>query len=368
MKEYIGFEGYRLSEDALRHAKHVHRVCMGKDNIAIVNPCGEVPLYLQGGYCVLGDVCPYHIWQDADPYRFDQVMLSEITKGVQFLMRTNLLDSLYRGEVDRTNRIGLGLIGMFEYAWARYEANFYDLVKNPYHNFWRDLAQWSNAAVEAADAYAAHLGVVCPDTVLTIPPSGSKSKLFGLTEGAHLPSMAWYLRFVQYRSDDPLVEEHRRNGYPTKGPLRTYTDTTVVGFPTIIELAKIMPPDKLVTAAMPTVAEQFEWVRLLERNWLAGGHVQHKRGGQISYTLKYDPAKVSMHDLDEAMREYLPQVRCVSIMPQESIDNSAYEYLPEEPITWEQYEAIVANIKTGATEGVDIEHVKCEGGACPVEF
>jgi hypothetical protein len=37
-------------------------------------------------------------------------------------------------------------------------------------------------------------------------PAGTTSKLFGLTEGAHLPSMREYLRWVQFRNGDPLIE------------------------------------------------------------------------------------------------------------------------------------------------------------------
>ena len=43
-------------------------------------------------------------------------------------------------------------------------------------------------------------GVNVPHTNTTIKPSGTVSKLFALTEGAHLPSMREYIRWVQYRS------------------------------------------------------------------------------------------------------------------------------------------------------------------------
>ena len=34
------------------------------------------------------------------------------------------------------------------------------------------------------------------------------SKLFGLTEGAHLPAMREYLRWVQFRNDDAHLQWH----------------------------------------------------------------------------------------------------------------------------------------------------------------
>jgi hypothetical protein len=44
------------------------------------------------------------------------------------LIRTNLMDSLYRKEVARTNRIGVGMTGIHEYAWARFGFGWKDLV------------------------------------------------------------------------------------------------------------------------------------------------------------------------------------------------------------------------------------------------
>ena len=38
-----------------------------------------------------------------------------------------------------------------------------------------------------------------PITVTTVKPAGTTSKLFGLTEGAHLPARRQYLRWVQFK-------------------------------------------------------------------------------------------------------------------------------------------------------------------------
>ena len=50
------------------------------------------------------------------------------------------------------------------------------------------LEHLSEAAKEEGDAYARELGLRRPVTVTTVKPSGTISKLFGLTEGAHLPA------------------------------------------------------------------------------------------------------------------------------------------------------------------------------------
>ena len=110
-----------------------------------------------------------------------------------------------------------------------------------------------NAAVkDEATQYAKTMGVAVPHTMTTIKPAGTTSKLFGLTEGYHLPSMKFYLRWVQFRSDDPLVQTYADNGYPTR-TLKTYEGTTIVGFPTAPIISTLGMEDKLVTAAEATL-------------------------------------------------------------------------------------------------------------------
>lgn len=189
----------------------------------------------------------------------------------------------------------------------------------------------------------------------------SVSKLFGLTEGAHLPAMQYYLRWVQFRSDDPLVEQYKADGYPTK-ELESYEGTTIVGFPTQPVISTLGMKKKLVTAAQATPEEQFQWLMLLEKYWLLNDDM----GNQISYTLKYDPEVVSLEELTEVIKKYQPLVRCVSIMPQ--ADTTAFEYLPEEIVSEKVYNDTVSKIQSNMTEDVGSEHVQCEGGACPIDF
>ena len=97
--------------------------------------------------------------------------------------------------------------------------------------FWDTLRWMADIVEQEADAYSAQLGVTPPHTLRTIKPAGTTSKLFGLTEGAHLPPLREYLRWVQFRDDDPLVKKYEKKGYPSR-VLSTYAGTTIIGFPT----------------------------------------------------------------------------------------------------------------------------------------
>lgn len=196
------------------------------------------------------------------------------------------------------------------------------------------------------------------------------SKLFGLTEGAHLPSMREFLRWVQFRNDDPLVFDYAEKGYPVR-KLKTYSGTTIVGFPTVPLICQLGMGDKLVTAAEATPEEQYQYLRLLEKYWIVGVAEDgvtplEDRGNQVSYTLKYDPNAVSFEEFKRTLLEGQSTIRCCSVMPQ--TDTSAYEYQPEQPVTKHEFEMIAAAITASVKEDIGFEHIDCGSGACPVSF
>lgn len=329
----------------------------------IPNPCGEISLNMLGGYCVIGDVVPYFAPSDDDAEEAFRSM-------ARALIRVNLMDSLYKKEVKRTNRIGVSMTGLHEYAWNRFSYAFRDLIdEEKSKDFWMTLSRFKRAVVEESETYSKHLGVVTPHTNTTIKPAGTTSKLFGLTEGAHLPSMREYIRWVQFRNDDPLVKKYKKMGYPTK-ELKSYSGTIVIGFPTQPEICKLGMDGLLVTAGEATPEEQYKWLMLLEKYWIVGvneeGNALEDTGNQVSYTLKYNPEIVSFKDFSEMVRKYQSQIKCCSVMPQS--DASAYEYQPEQSVTSTEFMKVVNEIQSDEElqEDIDLETLKCASGACPI--
>ncbi len=335
-------------------------------NGLIVHNCGEITLNVLGGFCVIADVVPYH----ADTLDEAEECFRVTTRA---LMRVNLMNSIYEKEVKRTNRIGVGMTGVHEFAWKFFNLGFRDLIDEQKSKaFWLTMARFNRAVREEAISYAKELGVKIPHTVTTIKPAGTTSKLFLLTEGWHLPTMREFLRWVQFRSDDKLVEVYRDAGYPTRD-LVSYSGTTIVGFPTAPTITTLGMGDKLVTAAEATPEEQFKWLMFGEKYWINGtdkhgNPVTDHYGNQISYTLKYKPEIVSFDEFRDMMLKYQSQVRCCSVMPQSDV--SSYEYQPEQGVTHQQYAAIMAkiNLSESVSEDIGKEHVDCASGGCPVDF
>lgn len=329
----------------------------------IPNPCGEISLNMLGGYCVIADVVPYHAptIDDAE---------EAFRAATRALIRVNTMDCLYSREVRRTNRIGVGMTGIHEFAWNQYGFAFRDLIdEEKSKEFWLTLARFKRAVVEEAEEYSKKIGVTVPHTNTTIKPSGTVSKLFALTEGAHLPSMREYIRWVQYRSDDPMVRKYKKKGYPIK-ELVSYKGSTAVGFPTQPLICRIGMNGELVTAGEATPEEQFKWLMLLEKYWIVGidenGKALEDTGNQVSYTLKYDPEKVKYGEFSEMVSKYQGLVKCCSVMPQQ--DTTMYEYQPEQAVTISEFMKVLNEIEADESlmEDIDYEHLKCASGACPI--
>jgi len=359
--KYAESEKYKPGEKAIKLLAALAKVAGAKPYTQITNPCGEISLNMLGGYCVIGDVVPYfapNLEEAEESFRL-------MTRA---LMRVNLMNSLYNKEVIRTNRIGVGLTGIHEWAWNAFGYGFNDLInESKSQDFWNTITSFKRSVIDEAEKYSKFLGVNIPHTNTTIKPAGTTSKLFGLTEGAHLPAMREYVRWVQFRTDDPLVSSYRRLRYPTM-ELKTYQGTTVVGFPTRPEICKLGMNGELVTAAEATPEEQYKWLMLLEKYWIVGvdenGNPLEDTGNQVSYTLKYKKDKVSLGQYKEMVLKYQSRVKCCSIMPQQG--EVVYEYLPEMPVTASEYEEISREIDGPVEEDIDLESLKCSSGACPI--
>ena len=293
--------------------------------------------------------------------------------GVRFLIRVNLMDGLYGREVRRTNRIGIGPTGLHEWAWMRFGLGFRDLLDAARAApFWDMLARLSAAAKAEALAYAAELGVAAPFTVTTVKPAGTTSKLFGLTEGAHLPARRQYVRWVQFRGErdgdgswrpgsDPLLAAYAARGYPVR-TLRSFPGMSVVGFPALPLALRLGIGARLVTAAEATPEEQYAWLRLLERYWIGA-----ECGNQVSYTLKLATDRYDVRAFREILLQNQPLVKGCTLLPVRPDDALGREYLPEEDVDELRFTALLAGITDpGLHEAIDLAWLECTRGFCPI--
>lgn len=370
--KYQTVEGRKLLADLAARANNTRFA-------SIINPCAEVTLSVMGGFCVIADLAPIL----ACPVDWDQAKYSLSSQqfaewdnaareacrlGVRFLIRVNQMASVYHQEVRRTNRIGISLTGIHEWAYLRFGYTFHDLLdETKSAPFWSFVAELSDLAKAEANAYSDELGMPHPFTITTIKPSGTISKLFLLSEGAHLPARRQYLRWVQFKGTkvngewqnaDPLLPEYEARGYPVRC-LETFPGMSIVGFPTMLLPQRLMGSD-MVTALEATPEEQYQWVRLLERYWIGA-----RQGNQISYTLKVDTSQHSLEDYRRIVLENQPTIRCCSVLPYHPDKDSIYEYLPESEISPLEFQRLLHHIQD-VDEVIDMESLRCESGVCPI--
>lgn len=333
----------------------------------ITNPCGEIVLSKFGGYCVIGDVV-----LSRSPSVEASKRAVELT--AKALIRTNLMSALYQSEVLRTNRIGVGLTGIFEYAWSQFGLSFKRLVSVFDHvfrsgemvdskamEFWNHIGDLRRIVEKSATEYAIKLGMTTPHTFTTIKPSGTISKVMVCTEGAHLPPYLFYIRWVMCLKGTEKHADYIKRGYPVKDVSHAYHGYVVVGFPTKHAIVDVVSVDQITTASDVTPADQFKWVMLLQHFWFG----DDKQNNQVSYTLKYSNELFTHDQFLSMVLEWQPQVRCCAIMP--FTDVSAYAYTPEEKIDAATYASMMDRIDRAKIEDYSESEITCEGGSCPIE-
>lgn len=175
---------YKLDDETLELTAELAKAFANGQTSVITNPCGEIVLGKLGGYCVIADVVPFHAGGNArqdgqdrfDSETWDVDAEDAFRVTARALIRTNLMDSLYSKEVKRTNRIGVGITGFHEWAWARFGYGWKDIVDEQKSlQMWLTLSRFKRGVNDECRKYSEILGVTVPHTNTTIKPAGCAS-------------------------------------------------------------------------------------------------------------------------------------------------------------------------------------------------
>lgn len=241
------------------------------------------------------------------------------------------------------------------------------------------LSELREVANSEAIEYAKEMRVPTPLLVTTVKPSGTISKLPGISAGVHRSRAPYYIRRVRITSTDPLAKVMLDAGYPvypetsSNGPtVAQYDDMTQYEKMQALQASKtwvIEFPVK-TTAKIQSNAEsalrQFYRYLDMQKNW-----TDHN----TSITIEFAEDEVS--ELIDALLENWDSYVAVSFLPKNTL---AYPLLPEQPITDEEYylraEKLInvntADILEALTEierenaMTDLLDDECATGACPV--
>ena len=208
---------------------------------------------------------------------------------------------------------------------------------------------------EARD-YAFKLRIPEPVKVTAMAPTGSVSKLAGVTESGQAIHSRYFEQRIRFSKRDEAqfqtVMEAMSKGFTVEDDVYDASGmTAVVVYPTENLLLSqvrqlglsddvVQSQDELSVADMLAVQEVYQ---------------RYYADNAVSYTVNIKEGAVSEEELSAALLKYLPNLKGTTVMVDASRPQSPYTR-----ITREMYEAAIA---TTIADGTD---ENCSTGACPV--
>jgi hypothetical protein len=199
------------------------------------------------------------------------------------------------------------------------------------------------------DIYSEWLAIPRSIKVTSVKPSGSVSLLAGATPGMHWPENRIYIRRMRLSAFSDLIQPLVTAGYRVE-PDKYSPNTYVVEIPVRVE-------EPVRSAGEVSMWEQLAMAAFLQRYWA---------DNQVSATVTFDPA-VEGPQIAHALNYFQYQLKGVSFLPRTAA--GAYEQMPYEGISAEQYEATVAGLKPvdfGATHDEAEQERFCTNDTCEI--
>lgn len=311
-----------------------------------VNPCAEI-LLGNKSFCNLVEV-------DVGKFRGDSVGL---TRAIQVAARANyrqtcvnlrdgILQESWHLNNDFLRLCGVGLTGIIRRP---------DLTESDYRSLER-------SATSAAYSMADELQSPRPKNVTTIKPSGTLSKIMDTTEGVHKPIAKYIFNNVNFSRHDPLVPALKEAGYKVVAHPND-DESVLVTIPVAYDDVKMDHKEGKEVDNEPAIA-QLERYRMLMRAWC------HQN---VSATIYYWPEEVP--SIIDWLIDNWDQYVGVSFLPRHDVTMTAedlgYNYMPQEVVTREQYEAYASKLQSvdleRATGFHELEDEGCVNGVCPIK-
>lgn len=304
------------------------------DRATLVNPCGEIPLENKE-LCNLAEVFPSRCdnYEDfTNALDFATFYASTVALCPTHSYKTNVV-------IARNRRIGVSLTGIADWMAQADHSTVTRWMKDGY----KDVRETNRH-------FAVMAGVPPSVRVTTVKPSGTLSKLVGVSAGIHPPSFTYSVRRVRVPKNSPICRPLAEAGYPHEPD--SYSDLSeVFEFPIYQGTAR---PAREVSAW-----EQCSMVAMAQREW---------SDNSVSATVLYD--KDSEEDQVEHMiSQFAPVLKSMSVLPHS--DKGCYVQPPEEGITVKEYKERLSKVKEIEWEGYNSdalgeEDKYCEGEVCKI--
>ncbi|AEW94018.1 MULTISPECIES: ribonucleoside-triphosphate reductase, adenosylcobalamin-dependent [Streptomycetaceae] len=323
------------------------------DGTYTVNPCGEATLN-QWEPCNLGSLNLAAFVEDGRP---DWEELDEAHRLLtRYLVRATFAPVADRRSAEviaRNRRIGVGHTGLADYL-AKQGIPYSQAAHHDHGLVAYDLQTYAAVVDRAAQEYAAQLRIPVPVKRRVVAPTGTISKLAGVSgEGIHAPYAGYFVRRIRFSLLDPAeaaqVEEYRRSGYHVE-PCIYAANTAVVAIPTRDVLLDEVLEQAYEHAGQLDLDAMLSVQEMYQQCWADQA---------VSYTAVIDPDQYTVEDLAGVLLHYMPRLKGSTVFPESSRAQAPYER-----ITAEEYERLTADLDHRAVDTSYDED--CTSGACPI--
>jgi ribonucleoside-triphosphate reductase len=316
-----------------------------------VNPCAEI-LLGNKSFCNLTEV-------DVSKFKGDSAGLR---RAIELAARANyrqtcvdlndgVLQEAWHRNNDFLRLCGIGLTGVA----GRPDMRSYE---------YEELRRTAHAA---AYGMADELGTPRPKNITTIKPSGTLSKVMDAAgEGMHKPMGRYIFNSVNFGKHDPLVKLCREAGYKVI-PNPSDPEAFLITLPVEakgVEFSKFVKDGRELEVNLESAIDQLERYKMLMQSWC-----DQNVSATISYGVDEVPAIVDW--LLTNWDTYVGVSFLFRTDPTKTAKDLGYLYLPQQPVTKEEYEAYVATLQpidlNSTSQDLDAELMdECAGGACPI--
>jgi ribonucleoside-triphosphate reductase len=295
------------------------------------NPCAEQSLE------------SYEVCNLVETFPFHHKTLAEYKETLKYAFIYAKAVSLLPTHIKETNavmlrnrRIGTSMSGVAQFIAHRGVQN---------------LIRWSKAGYQTIlhydKAYSEWLCVRESIKKTSIKPSGTVSLLAGATPGCHYPTHRYYIRRIRFAENHPDLVAFQAAGYKIE-PAKFEPGTMIVEFP-------VAGDDKVPTETEVSVEDKVDIAILLQEYWA---------DNQVSCTATFDPES-EKEKIFEILKENDKMLKSISFLPM--LKEGAYEQMPYEAISKEQYDKLITGITeitwtNGTTH--DQQDNFCDGLAC----
>lgn len=293
------------------------------------NPCAEQTLEHKE-LCCLVEVFPSRI---NSFYEFQKV-LKYAYLYAKTVTTAEIHDPVTQEIVKRNRRIGCSLTGIQQSITKLGNSVFYSWCSRGY----KYLKQLD-------ERYSEWLHVPRSIKITSVKPSGTVSKLPGVSSGIHFPVSEYYFQVIRFASNSPYISALQQSGYRCVDLAPNEPNTTAVYFP-------VREEDYQRSEKDVSIWEQAEHAAKLQHYWA---------DNQVSITVKYKPEERSQ--LANLLRMYEDRLKAISFFPSE---DHGFDHAPWQPIDSEQYLAYKDNLKpiTYTKSVHDADDEFCSGGIC----